>query len=183
MKIYRHVFMYNKTSVPGWRSMEVLHHDHQGYLTNLSWLSMQCECTVTNYQLVIFCTTNSSRVLARERWLTYQNSWKKTQYLLNTLYIKLLLFLESNYELVLNKSDNLAQSLIEGVTSLLPQMSVFWVVVFAFHNFLAGQEVTLPCHYRRALVLTFPQFSSRQNAKERESETAKIWQDHYSLIK
>ena len=34
----------------------------------------------------IFCTTNSSRVLARERWQTFENSWKKTQYLMNTLY-------------------------------------------------------------------------------------------------
>ena len=39
-----------------------------------------------SYWLVIFCTTNSSRVLARERWQTYENSWKKTQYLMNTLY-------------------------------------------------------------------------------------------------
>ena len=40
-----------------------------------------------SYWLVIFCTTNSSRVLARKRWLTFEKSWKKTQYLLNTLYI------------------------------------------------------------------------------------------------
>ena len=33
-----------------------------------------------------FCTTNSSRVLARERWQTLQNSREKnTQYLMNTL--------------------------------------------------------------------------------------------------
>ena len=38
-----------------------------------------------SYWLVIFCTTNSSRVLARERWQTFENSWKKTQYLMNTL--------------------------------------------------------------------------------------------------
>ena len=41
-----------------------------------------------SYWLVIFCTTNSSRVLARERWQTCENSWKKTQYLMNTLYHK-----------------------------------------------------------------------------------------------
>ena len=39
-----------------------------------------------SYWLVIFCTTNSSRVLARERWQIFENSWKKTQYLMNTLY-------------------------------------------------------------------------------------------------
>ena len=37
--------------------------------------------------LETFCTTNSSRVLARERWQIFENSWKKTQYLMNTLYI------------------------------------------------------------------------------------------------
>ena len=37
-----------------------------------------------SYWLVIFCTTNSSRVLARERWQIFENSWKKTQYLMNT---------------------------------------------------------------------------------------------------
>ena len=32
-----------------------------------------------SYWLVIFCTTNSSRVLARrERWQTFDNSWKNT---------------------------------------------------------------------------------------------------------
>ena len=31
-----------------------------------------------SYWLVIFCTTNSSRVLARERWQTFENSWKNT---------------------------------------------------------------------------------------------------------
>ena len=46
------------------------------------------------YWLEIFCTTNSSRVLARERWKTFENSWEKTQYLMNTLYkVKLSLFL------------------------------------------------------------------------------------------
>ena len=30
-----------------------------------------------SYWLVISCTTNSSRVLARERWQTFENSWKK----------------------------------------------------------------------------------------------------------
>ena len=30
-----------------------------------------------SYWLVIFCTTNCSRVLARERWETFENSWKK----------------------------------------------------------------------------------------------------------
>ena len=39
------------------------------------------------YWLVIFCTTNSSRVLARERWQTFENSWEKTLYLKNTLYL------------------------------------------------------------------------------------------------
>ena len=30
------------------------------------------------YWLVIFYITNSSRVLVRERWQTFENSWKKT---------------------------------------------------------------------------------------------------------
>ena len=34
-----------------------------------------------SYWLVIFCVTNSSRVLERKRWQTLENSWKKTQYL------------------------------------------------------------------------------------------------------
>merc|ERR1712105_56655 len=38
-----------------------------------------------SYWLVIFCTTNNSRVLARERWLSFENSREKTQYLMNTL--------------------------------------------------------------------------------------------------
>ena len=50
-------------------------------------LLTQCECTVTSNWLVIFCTTNSSLVLARERWQTFEISLKKTQYLMNTLYI------------------------------------------------------------------------------------------------
>ena len=29
-----------------------------------------------SYWLVIFCTANSSRVLARERWQSFENSWK-----------------------------------------------------------------------------------------------------------
>ena len=36
-----------------------------------------------SYWLVIFCTTNCSRVLGRERWQTFENSWKKTQYFMN----------------------------------------------------------------------------------------------------
>ena len=32
-----------------------------------------------------FCTPNSSRVLARESWQTFENSCLKTQYLMNTL--------------------------------------------------------------------------------------------------
>ena len=40
-----------------------------------------------SYWLAIFCTTNNSRVLAREGWQNFENSWKKTQYLKNTLYI------------------------------------------------------------------------------------------------
>ena len=31
----------------------------------------------------LFCTTNSRRVLARERWQTFDNYWEKTQYLMN----------------------------------------------------------------------------------------------------
>merc|ERR1711946_52473 len=34
-----------------------------------------------SYWLVIFCTTNSSRVLARERWQTFEIFWKKLQHL------------------------------------------------------------------------------------------------------
>ena len=30
-----------------------------------------------SFWLVIVCTTNSSRVLARERWQSFENSWKK----------------------------------------------------------------------------------------------------------
>ena len=30
-----------------------------------------------SYWLVIFCATNSSRVLARERWQAFENSWEK----------------------------------------------------------------------------------------------------------
>ena len=48
-----------------------------------SKLSTQCECH--SYWLVIFCTPNSSRVLARERWQTFENSWKKTQYLIYSI--------------------------------------------------------------------------------------------------
>ena len=40
-----------------------------------------------SYWLIIFCTTNRSRVLARERWQTFENSWKKTQHLMNNLFI------------------------------------------------------------------------------------------------
>ena len=32
-----------------------------------------------------FLYSNSSRVMARERWQTFEISWKKTQYLMNTL--------------------------------------------------------------------------------------------------
>ena len=39
-----------------------------------------------SYWQVIFCTTNSSRVLARERWQTFEQSWKK-----NTIFIYLLI--------------------------------------------------------------------------------------------
>ena len=39
-----------------------------------------------SYWLVFFfCTTNSSRMLTGERWQNFGNSWKKTQYLMNTL--------------------------------------------------------------------------------------------------
>ena len=31
-----------------------------------------------SYWLEIFCTTNSSRVLARKRWQTFENCWKNT---------------------------------------------------------------------------------------------------------
>ena len=33
-----------------------------------------------SYWLVIFCTANSSRVLTRERWQTFENSWKKDNF-------------------------------------------------------------------------------------------------------
>ena len=39
-----------------------------------------------SYWMVIFCTTNNSRVQARERWLNFENSLKKKLYLMNTLY-------------------------------------------------------------------------------------------------
>ena len=44
-----------------------------------SKLLAQCGCTLYShsYWPVIFCTTNSSRVLARERWQTFENSWGK----------------------------------------------------------------------------------------------------------
>ena len=38
---------------------------------------------------VIFCTTYNSRVLAMESCQTFENSWKKTQRLMNTLYIRI----------------------------------------------------------------------------------------------
>ena len=40
-----------------------------------------------SYLLVSFCTNNSSGLMVRERWQTSEISWKKTQYLMNTLYI------------------------------------------------------------------------------------------------
>ena len=40
-------------------------------------LSKPCECTVTPIGWLIFCTTNRSRVLTRERWQTFENSWEK----------------------------------------------------------------------------------------------------------
>ena len=43
-----------------------------------------------SYWLVIFSTTNSSRMLAKERSQTFENFWKKTQYLINTLWHYLL---------------------------------------------------------------------------------------------
>ena len=39
-----------------------------------------------SYWLVIFFTTNSSRVLARERSQIFESSWKKKWYLMNTLH-------------------------------------------------------------------------------------------------
>ena len=47
--------------------------------------SSQRNANVQSLLLAFFCTTNSSRVLARERWQTFENSWKKIQYLMNTL--------------------------------------------------------------------------------------------------
>ena len=41
-----------------------------------------------SYWLVFFCTTNSSRMLASEMWQTIENSWEKTQYFKNTLYLQ-----------------------------------------------------------------------------------------------
>ena len=52
-----------------------------------------------SYWLVIFCTTNSSRVLARERWQTFENSWKKTQYLMNTLYVHIVIYLKLIFQM------------------------------------------------------------------------------------
>ena len=46
-----------------------------------------------SYWLVFFCTTNGSRVLMKERWQTFENSWKKTQYLMNTLYQHIILII------------------------------------------------------------------------------------------
>ena len=41
-----------------------------------------------NYWLTIFCTTNSSSPgLARKRSQNIENSWEKTQYWINTLYL------------------------------------------------------------------------------------------------
>ena len=53
-----------------------------------------------SYWLVIFCTTNCSPVLARKRWQTFENSRKKTQYLMNTLYINKHYF--SNFSFTIN---------------------------------------------------------------------------------
>ena len=38
---------------------------------------LQRNASVKSLLLVFFCTTNSSRVLAREMWQTFENSWKK----------------------------------------------------------------------------------------------------------
>ena len=44
--------------------------------------------SVQSLLLAGLCTTNSSRVLARERWQSFENSWEKTQYLMNTPYLQ-----------------------------------------------------------------------------------------------
>ena len=40
-----------------------------------------------SYWPVFFCTTNRSRVLARESWQTFENYRKNPQYFMNTLYL------------------------------------------------------------------------------------------------
>ena len=64
----------------------------QGVQKKLCFFTIQCNPSLAynvvkdlqrnasrSHWLVIFCTTNSSRVLARERWQTFENSWKITQ--------------------------------------------------------------------------------------------------------
>ena len=47
------------------------------YIAVRALQSSQRNVSVQSLLLVIFCTPNSSRVLARERWQTCENSWKK----------------------------------------------------------------------------------------------------------
>ena len=54
------------------------------------FFTIHCNPSHIPYWLVIFCTTNSSRVLARERWQTVENSWKEKQYSMNTLYYSII---------------------------------------------------------------------------------------------
>ena len=69
-------------------------HNSLAYIAVRDLLSSQRNVSVQSLLLASnFFTTNSSRVLAREmRWQTFENSWKKIQYIMNTLYLKQSLF-------------------------------------------------------------------------------------------
>ena len=67
-----------------------------------------------SHWLVIYCTTNSSRVLARERWQTFENSLEKTQYLMNTLYQ----LINHKYEV---KIQYVVKSLLKGAFERRPR--------------------------------------------------------------
>ena len=58
-----------------------------------------------SYWLAISWTTNNSPLLARERLQSFENSWQKTQYLMNTLYNTVHLYSPVNSEVLWRKND------------------------------------------------------------------------------
>ena len=80
-----------------------------------------------SYWLVIFCTTNRSRVLARDSWQTFENSWKKSQFLMNTLYMINLQAREDLLELKLREL-RLQQQRLGTIISTSAPIGVFGTV-------------------------------------------------------